>query len=80
MTYLKLFAAMGLTWTAEIAAWSLSDRDKPAPQIVIVVFNVLNIFQVRTAKSHTKSRTILNKISEYCDDIKMGVIHATYLH
>ncbi len=37
---------MGLTWTVEILAWSLSGTDEAAPQAVIILLNVLNIFQV----------------------------------
>ncbi len=46
VTYLKLFVAMGLTWCLEVLAWMLSSADQPAPAAIIVVMNLLNIFQV----------------------------------
>jgi hypothetical protein len=45
LTYLKLFVAMGLTWAIEILAWVLSDNNTPAPQAIIILLNLMNIFQ-----------------------------------
>lgn len=44
-TYFKLFVAMGLTWSLEVLAWFLSGTDHPAPEGLIVAFNITNIFQ-----------------------------------
>ena len=46
-TYLKLFVAMGLTWSVEVLAWFLSTEETPAPEAVIIVLNTLNISQVK---------------------------------
>ena len=55
-TYLKLFVAMGLTWSVEVLAWFLSSDDAPAPQAVIIVLNMLNICQVRNTRESEKLR------------------------
>ncbi len=47
---------MGLTWVVEILAWSLSGTDQAAPQAVIIVLNLLNIFQVTSITQFTAVR------------------------
>ena len=45
ITYMKLFAAMGLTWSLEVLAWFLSDESNPPPEWLILTLNMFNIFQ-----------------------------------
>ena len=48
---------MGLTWTLEVLNYFLSTEDKQAPQALVILFNVLNIFQGIMAQKSIKEIT-----------------------
>lgn len=37
---------MGLTWIIEVVAWFLSEDVAPPPEALVIVLNIMNIFQV----------------------------------